>query len=493
VEVRSLPLSPLDVAADQLGFFRWGRVGGRIVVTNDAADWAILTDAELADLLEGRVGEAHPRFREFQSKGFLRDGLDLDALAARVAQRNRHVRRGAYVHIVTLTSRGGAGAERVDMTAETAERVAELALQSTSPALTFEFQGHGADPLLNVDVLRHFVEFTENRNKRSVGKAISYRLLSNFTAMTEAAAEWLLANGVLVITSLDGPAAVHDENRAWRGGSPHADVVRWIAHFQRRAAELGRDAQETPVEALATVTRRSLGAGHQIVDEYVQRGLRSIHLRPLDRTRVDPETWARVGYSPEEYLAFYRGVLAYIVQVNGRGVALAERLAAILATKILTADDPGAVDIQSPHGGGTSQLAYSPEGRVFPCDEARVLDAGGDPIFMLGDVRELTLPDIARHPTVRAIASASLLDSQPMCADCWNKPFCGYSPVRNFIAQGDLIGQRPRCFECKEHMAVSTQIFGLLDGSPEATETLKGWTTTRSPFAVDGRASKPAP
>ena len=135
-------------------------------------------------------------------------------------------------------------------------------------------------------------------------------------------------------------------------------------------------------------------------------------------------------------------------------------------------------DIRSPCSAGTSEFAYDVDGRVFPGDEARRVDAFGDPIFALGDVRELTIPDVVRHPTVRAIAAASLLDAQPMCADCWNKPFCGISPVSSYVRDGDLFGQRPRCFECKEHMAVARTLFALLanEGERETTEMLQRWT-----------------
>ena len=91
------------------------------------------------------------------------------------------------------------------MSPETAEQVVELALQSTSPSITFELQGQGGEPLLNFDVLRHLVEFAQTRNKRTAGKTLSFRLLSNFTAMTEEAAEWLIANDVLVSTTTRRP------------------------------------------------------------------------------------------------------------------------------------------------------------------------------------------------------------------------------------------------------------------------------------------------
>jgi His-Xaa-Ser system radical SAM maturase HxsB len=497
---RSLTLSLPELAEDQLGFFRWGRIGDKVVVTTDAADWTLLSEADFADLLAGRITSGHARFQELQGKGLLRDGLDLDALAAKVAQRNRHVRRGPHLHVVTLTLRRTAGDAAggrpvIDMSSETAEQIVDLALQGPSPSMTFELQGQGGEPLLNFDVLRHFVEVAQTKNKRTTGKTLGFRLLSNFTGMTESAADWLIANDVLVSTSFDGPAALHDWTRGWKGGSPHADVVRWIEYFNRRYAELGRDARLWHVDAQLTTTRRTLEAGKQVVDEYVTRGFRTIHLRPLERARFDDATWATIGYSPQEYLDFYRRTLDYILDLNRRGVELMEGMASIILMKILTTDDPGIVDIQSPCGAGTGQIAYDVDGRVFPCDEARQVDVLGDPIFELGTVGTLQLADVVQHPTVRAIAAASLLDAQPMCADCWNKPFCGFSPVRNFITQGDLFGQRPRCLQCREHLTVSSRLFELLASESDAqtAEILKRWTIRRSPFAIDGRSLKDAP
>ncbi len=491
---RSVTGARPELAADSLGFFRWGRIAGKVLVTTDAGDWAFLSEAELDDLLGGRVIADHPRFEEFQRKGLLRDGLDLDALASRVAQRNRHVRRGPHLHVVTLTTRGAApGANGADMTPETAEQVVDLALRGPSPAMTFELQAHNGEPLLNFDVLRHLVECAQSRNTRTTGKALTFRALTNFTAMTEEAAEWLIANDVQVVTTLDGPASVHDWNRQWIRGSAHADVVRWIDYFNRRYVEVGRDPQQWQVGALLNTTRRTLEAGREVVDEYVARGMRTIHLRPLDSSRFAPETWAAIGYTPQEYLAFYPRTLDYILELNQGGTRIVEGTASIFATKILTSDDPGIVDIQSPCGDGTGQIAHGADGRVFPCDEARLVDAMGDSIFALGDAGSLAIEDLVRHPTVRAIAAASLLDAQPMCADCWNKPFCGIRPVHNFVIQGDLFGQRLRCFECKDHMAVSTRLFELLadEGDAGAAGVLKRWTTPQ--VGNSGRASGEAP
>ena len=53
--------------------------------------------------------------------------------------------------------------------------------------------------------------------------------------------------------------------------------------------------------------------------------------------------------------------------------------------------------------------------------------------------------------------------------------------MTSYVREGDLFGQRPRCFECKEHMAVARTLFALLaDESDRATtEILQRWTTGR--------------
>lgn len=481
--------APTPVATDQLGYFRFGKIAERILLTTDGGDWTFLTESEFAQLLAGEIVDGHPRFAELQGAGFLRDRLDLDALAKRLARRVGHVAHGPELHVVTVSRRpagetgtSAAAGARVDLDRPTAERIVELALQSKSPAVSFELQANAGEPLCNFDVVRHLVEVARTTNARAAGKALHFTLVSNLSAMSADAAEWLTANQIGLRTWLDGPADLHEANRRYTVAGPHADVVRWIDFFTRRYRELGLDPDVWSVDARMTTTRPTLAAWREVVDEYVARGLRSIELRPLIPLGFDADTWKTIGYGVEEYLAFYDRAFAYLLELNRSGVRLAERTAAGFLNGILPSGDPAAREVRSPCSAGTSELAYDVDGRVFPGDEARRFDAIGDAIFALGNVRELGIADVTRHPTARAIAAASLLDAQPMCADCWNKPFCGISPVTTYVRDGDLFGQRPRCFECKEHMAIGRTLFTLLgngnDG--EAREIFERWAAGRN-------------
>ncbi len=485
----SLKLQENSLAEDQLGFFRWGRIAGKMLVTNDAGEWALLSESDFDDLLAGRITQGNPLFSELQRKGFLRDRLDIDGLAKRIARRNGHIRRGPHLHVLRIVGTGLSG-ELVSpalMSTDTADRILDFVLQSMAPALSFDFEGDGGEPLANFPVLQHFVTSLRERNQRGAGKKLRFRVFSNLSAMTESIADWLAQNEIAVCTELNGPVELHDQLQKRRGGSDHATVVRWLDRL--RSSSSGAEASE-PIQAYPAITRELLDAERPLLDEYVARGLTSIQLLPSGAAFSAAVTGEESGYSLPEFVRFYRRALDYVVELNRGGHRIVERTAAMIARKIFGTDDPGIVDVQSPSGEGTNCLVYEADGRIFPSEFGRRAAVGGDPIFELGQVPEVTVTDVLRHPTVRAIAAASLLDTQPMSAECWNKPFCGFSPTLNYLTRGDLFGQRPNCVQCQFQISVSEKIFETVadpNGS-EATGIFRGWATDPIPSVGDTRA-----
>jgi hypothetical protein len=57
------------LATDDLGFFRWGRMAGKVLLTNDAGEWAFLTEQEFDDLLAGRVAAGTRASTSFSARG----------------------------------------------------------------------------------------------------------------------------------------------------------------------------------------------------------------------------------------------------------------------------------------------------------------------------------------------------------------------------------------------------------------------------------------
>ena len=110
-----------------------------------------------------------------------------------------------------------------------------------------------------------------------------------------------------------------------------------------------------------------------------------------------------------------------------------------------------------------------------------MIAAMGDDLFNLGHVDDTTFEQASNHPTVKAIAVASMLDSLPMCADCWNAPFCGVRPLHNYMLQGDLFAQRPRTPKCSEHMGIAKLLLRKLDEDEDGSveRIFRRWTISR--------------
>ena len=476
IETGTVPLSRPVVRADKLGFFRYGHIAGKVLLTNDVGEWAFVDQATFDDLLRGDVEPGHPSYEALSERGFLRRDLDLEGLAGKLRRKKRFLTHGPHLHIVITTLRcnqsckychaSRADMDRVDtdMALGTAKAVVDQAMQTTSPSVAFEFQG--GEPTVNFPAIEFIVNYSREKN-RYEGKALSCSLVTNFTAMDETKASWLIDNDVYVCTSLDGPEDLHNWNRSWAKGNAWSDVMRWMKYFNQRYIDMGRDPELWHIDALMTTTRRTLARERDVIDLYVDLGIRNIHLRPLNPYGFALGTWKAIGYSTEEYLDFYARALDYILELNLRGVQIIEGTAATFLAKMLTPDDPNFVDIRSPCGAGTGQVAYNYDGKIFTCDEGRMVSAMGSDLFAIGQAGTTAYLDMIRHPTVRAMAVASLQDSLPSCNTCWNKPFCGVCPLHNYQTFGDLFGQRPRSPKCKEHYTIARLLFERLADDPD--------------------------
>jgi His-Xaa-Ser system radical SAM maturase HxsB len=469
--------------------FRYRRLPGTdlVVVTSDAGPSHVFCASDFEAYLRGAV--APEVAAALVPKHLSLDG-DREELIQAYRVRTRHLRVGPSLHIVALTlrcnqncaychsSKLGPNAPDVDMGDAAARRVVDIIAQSPSPSVHVEFQG--GEPLLAWDRLRLIVE--EASARLLPARDLAFTVVTNLTLMDEEKLAWLFDRRVMICTSLDGPSDLHDANRPWSTGSSHASVVRWMGRIHQEYVSRGFDPEVARVGALLTVTRATLARGREVVDEYVRQGLKAIHLRPLDPFGFARASWDRVGYTGDEFLAFYRDTLDAIIDANLRGVQLVEKAAAIFLTKILTPDDPNYMDYRSPCGAGLGQVAYNYDGRVFSCDEGRMVGEMGDDLFCLGRADESTYEDLILGETVKSLAVASLLESSPQCDACAYKPYCGVCPVYNYVAQGDLFGRMPTNERCRISMGIMDHLFRRLaadtDGRVEAI--LRRWTVNRS-------------
>ena len=471
-------------------FFRVREVSGSYVVTNAQGDWVILTAPDFKAFGEGTVERGTELWERLKAANLIRAEFDVPVAVARLKKRMKFLDNGPNLHMLVVTlrcnetcvychaSRADMEAVQTDMSADTAEKSIELALGSSSPFITIEFQG--GEPLVNFTVVKHAIEYGQRRAKE-VGKSIEFTMVSNLALMDEEKLSFLLDYKVQICTSIDGPEHLHDKQRKLIGSSAFQAAVHWIKRINQAYVERGLDPSLYHVEALLTTTRDALSRGREIVDTYNALGCRALHLRPIDPFGFVEKTASRVEYPREEYLKFYRDTTDYIIELNKKGEQILERYAAIFMTKILNGEDPNFLDIRSPCGAGISAIAYNYDGLVFAGDEARMLHETGDDTFLLGRVGELTYEKMMTHPTVRALVLASNVNSRPDCVNCAYNPYCGVDAVHTYKTQGSLSGRMRESTVSAVHKGIMDYLFEKIrEGDPETMEVFRRWTINRS-------------
>ncbi|MDE2143510.1 MAG: His-Xaa-Ser system radical SAM maturase HxsB [Elusimicrobia bacterium] len=473
-----------DQDATELGPFNFRGFGSWVLMTNDWGRWLMLDKPDFERFVAGAVAPGDPLYAELAGRGFVRDQMDFGDLAASyVKQTAFRLVQGPSLHMIVVTLRCNQKCQYchssvvdpsrtdTDMDLETAKKTVDFIFSTPNPAICIEFQG--GEPLLNWPVVKFIVKYAQAKAKEQKRRLL-LALVNNFTLMTDDKLQFLIDHGVSICTSLDGPADLHNKNRPFvGGGEAQPKVVGWLKKIMAMAKQDDLRKPYLP-SALMTTTRFSLTRGPEIVDLYRELGMEQIFLRPLSPIGYAKRVWPEIGYEYADFLKFYEDTLDYILDLNRKGEsAIMERNALILLTKIVKGEDPGFMDLRWPAGAVLGCLAYNYDGRIFVSDEGRMVDHQGDPIFNVGTVRD-AWTDVLDHPTARACAAASNLETQPMCAQCAYKPWCGAEPVFHYEMQRSIAGQMPNSPWCGTHMGIFDILMRRLR-DPETRAILDKW------------------
>ncbi len=472
-----------------LGFFRFRNLGEQVLITNDIGRFLLLTHDEFDQMLSGTSESGSALYQRLLRQDFMRHRDMVNRMSEIYRYRYDYLDAGPTLHIMIITlrcnytcqychaSREPMGKHEFDMSIETARKVVDLIFETTNEAINIEFQG--GEPLANWDVLKFVVEYATEKNKQA-NKDLAFTLVSNLSLMDEEKMAYLIEHEVYMCTSLDGPRDLHEHNRICTADSSYDQTVNWIRKFQVEYLKRGFNPDTFHVDALMTTTRQSLPLWKEIIDEYVDLGLKSIHFRSLNPFGFVKKTWNKIGYSADEFIDFYKKAFDYIIELNLNGVEMIERAASIHLTKILTDRDPNYMEQRSPCGAGIGQVAYNYNGQVFTCDEGRMMAHMGDDLFLMGDVQTDSYQQLMESEPVRSLVMASIQDGLPLCSECAYMPYCGVCPIYNYSTQGDIFGQMPNNDRCKVAMAMFDHLFEYIaKNDPKINEIFGRWITLK--------------
>ncbi|MCV0387082.1 MAG: His-Xaa-Ser system radical SAM maturase HxsB [Nitrobacter sp.] len=453
---------------------------GRVLVSNMVGDFISLTDDEFDRIASLRLSPSETLYETaFAAHLIGRRGqtAQLQLLATRLRSRMAFLRTPSALHLFVVTlrcehscpycqvSRQSSDRSRFDMSEETAERALAIALESPSPAIKLEFQG--GEPLLNFPLIEKIVANAKAQAPR-VGKTIQFVITSNLALLSDDILSFCKSNEVMISTSLDGPADLHNKNRPRPGGNSHDLAVKGIKRAQQI---LGKDR----VGALMTTTDRSLDRVEQIINEYRSLDLDGIFLRPLSPYGFAVKTRQVTKYDTNRWLEFYSKGLRYILDLNRRGERFTEFYTSLMLTRMLSDRPTGYVDLRSPAGTGLGALVYNYDGRVFASDEGRMLAEMGDDAFVLGKVADASYRSLVLSDKLLRMVADSLSQCAPECHACVFESHCGADPTYHHATQGDHVGIKPLSGFCTRQKSVMRTIIDLLHGSPDDATILRGW------------------
>ncbi len=429
--------------------YRVRKVKNNYFVTTDHGSHCILDETELKQLKSNKINNQLKN--KLMEREILLDDKNIDETIRLTKNRNNFLFGGTSLHIVVVTLRCNmnciychASSKNIaeksyDMNEETGKKTVDFIFQTPNNSITIEFQG--GEPLLNWNIIKFITKYAQEKNEIAK-KYLKISLVTNLSLMDDEKLNFLIENKIDICTSLDGPKEVHDYNRTLIGNSNYEQVINWIKKIKEEYKK--NDIDENMVNALVTLTKKSLEYPKEIIDEYVNLGLKNIHLRFLNKLGVAKHSWDKISYSVDEYLSFWKKAVEYIEELKKQNIKINERIVNIMLQKFNSEFDPNYLELRSPCGAAIGQLAYDYNGDIYTCDEARMID---DDIFKLGTVDE-KYKDIVTCDKACALVNASIND-QYYCDNCAYKPFCGICPVCNFAEQNNIIAKISVTSRCK--------------------------------------------
>lgn len=460
----------------KLNYFNFKSFENKILLTNDFGCHAFVEPKEFKKLINKEIALDSELGQMLLDKKMIYDETNLEYssyLKYDMRRIKNHLNIATSLHIFVVTTacnmscvycqaNNGEKCSSLFMTKEMAEKAVDIALCSPAEYLTFEFQG--GEPLLNFEIIKYIVEYTETKKG---DKNISYNVVSNLTLLTEEIIDYFCKYNFGISTSVDGSETVHNSNRPYiNGNGTFNKVIESVNRIRERRLRVG---------AIQTTTRLALKFPRELVHTYNELGFDNIFIRPLTPLGKASLRWDEIGYTPEEFIEFYIEALDEIIKINKRERFFKEDHASILLSRI-NGNFVNYMELRSPCGAGIGQLAYYADGDIYTCDEGRMLSEMGDATFRLGNVFESTYEELITNGVCKTVCASSILETIPACCDCVYQPYCGTCPVVNYAKSKDIIEKEPNGYRCKIYSGMLDYLFKLLlDGQEEIIKILSMW------------------
>ena len=317
---------------------------------------------------------------------------------------------------------GSFHARRSLMSYETGKQALDFLVANAGERKLLEVDFFGGEPLLNFEVVNQLVAYGREI-ERATGKHIAFTLTTNGTNLTPDIADYLNAEMVNLVLSIDGRPAVHDAMRPFPDGTgSHARI---LPKFLDLVSKRGDKAWY----ARGTFTRRNLDFSRDVLYLH-DAGFEQISVEPAVLPPDSPLSLRQEDLPA--ILAEYETLAADMLALEKTGKSFT-----FFHFMIDLENGPCIKKRVSGCGAGCEYVAVTPEGDIYPCHQFV-----GREGFKLGSVWDGTR-DAA---LTQCFEQANAL-TKPDCAGCWARLYCTGGCAANAEAfSGSILTPNP--IEC---------------------------------------------
>ena len=320
-----------------------------------------------------------------------------------------------------------------------------------------EFQG--GEPTLRMDLIKAVIERASRFERRQ------FVICTNLQRLDDEMLALFERPDVVISTSLDGDAATHRKHRTKTGEA----TANFYANLRTVVDRFG----PSKVSALPTVDAEDPPDPGELIDTFVEYGIDSVFLRPINYQGFARKRHAASRTQDETWRAYYERFVFELIERNwsDRGRVLEETYLSIGLRRIFRPDSERHVDLRNPNPMGIDYLVIDHDGMIYPTDEARMLTRSSVVDLSIGDVATGCSPE--RREQLNAVCSNQF---DPDCMRCAYQPYCGRDVIDDLARYGRIDLPRHETEFCRKHMHLFDFIFRLIyTDSPKVRYSLAKW------------------
>ena len=407
-----------------------------------------------ADVSEDELRECYADVLALKEAGKLFSVDEYEQLAVNY-KNNSKVIKALCLHVAhtcnlncsyCFASQGKYHGDRALMSFEVGKAAFDFLIAHSGSRRNLEVDFFGGEPMMNFDVVKQLVAYARSIEKEK-GKNFRFTFTTNGMLLDEEVMDFLNAEMVNVVLSLDGRREINDHFRRDFAGKGSYDVI--VPKFQRLVEKRGGKGYYVR----GTFTHNNVDFTNDLF-HMADLGFTELSMEPVVCPPDDPYALTDEDLPKlfEQYEILAKEMLKR--KKEGRPFTFYHYMLDLKNGPCIYKRITGC-------GSGTEYMAVTPWGDLYPCHQFV-----GDTAYSLGNVFEGVL-----HPEVQDKFRTCNAYSRPECKDCWARLYCsGGCAANSYHATGDVNGvYKYGCelfkkrIECAVMMRVAEDEMGLAD------------------------------